>query len=267
MDARPLCGAYALELLDDSLLAGLAQHLQTCLECWEVCTAVRRVAGAIGYAAPPAALPPGMKERLFIRLDEPTVADVVPPEPLPALVGPSRPDPWRRRLAGGLLGVATAVTTWTYVALTGHQAVLQARIAEAVVQRDRALARVQRLETQARVATALPATDVRSASLEGGRRMPFARARLSWQLREQSWLLSAENLAPLRPGQVYVLWAVCGAMPVHLGVLGPLPATGPALVKVFLPKLPAKPVAAMVTVETATPVTKPGGDVALMGLL
>jgi anti-sigma-K factor RskA len=102
-EIHDLAAAYALDAVDDDERMAFERHLETCERCRAELASLRETAASLAYAAPPAAPPPELRERILdtARQERPNVV-------------PLRP---RRSRTTVALGAATAIAAGVAIAL------------------------------------------------------------------------------------------------------------------------------------------------------
>ncbi len=96
-----LTAAYALDALDEHDEATYEEHLRACSRCKEELASLRETAGALAYAAPPAAPPAGLRSRILESARAERAAVV----------------PFRRRQLPRILGAVAAVAACAAIGL------------------------------------------------------------------------------------------------------------------------------------------------------
>jgi anti-sigma-K factor RskA len=205
--------AHALGALDRDEAARVDRHVAGCARCREEVATYREVAGALGAAAPRAAMPAGLKERVLARAvtDLPATREHSTVRSVPDRAQAHRAW-WTRPAAaaaallvltlGGLLANATTERR----ALENEVAVLAQRVEEGrteIAARDSLLARVLGPEVETIALAATGAAPV---------------MRLYWDRARGEIVVSAQRLPPAASGRTYQLWGIgANGTPVGLG--------------------------------------------------
>jgi len=102
-DIHDLVAAYALDAVDDDERMAFERHLETCDRCRGELASLRDTSASLAYAAPAAAPPPELRERILdtARAERPNVVPLKP----------------RRTHATAILGTATAIAAGIAIAL------------------------------------------------------------------------------------------------------------------------------------------------------
>jgi anti-sigma-K factor RskA len=187
-----LAPPYALDTLAPDERAGFEAHLAECAICRAEVRALRDVAGLLAHAAPDAAPPPGLRDRVLRE------ARRVRP------IGARRPvTPWLAAAACLILAVGLG-----YAYLRERDARTQATGALAA-SRDSLAAR------DSLVATLL-SPDAATATLAATGQAPSAR--VIWSPTRRRVVMTVFHLQPAPVGRTYQLWAIAKGKPVSLGI-------------------------------------------------
>jgi anti-sigma-K factor RskA len=215
-EASELLSAYALDAVEPDEHAQLEEHLATCPRCRAELDGLREVAGFLGNSVEP--LPEGLWSSISSRL--PPRQDEEPP-PMPRLVleprqpaeQPGRPRPTRVALATlGAIAVAAAA-----VAIV---------LGVDLVRSDNQVSNLQRAmatHPPQSIAQALKTPGHRVVNLETDFHVQVAQFVL---VPDGRGFLVSSRLPTLPGSHTYQLWAIVGARPISLGLLGQAP--GPA---------------------------------------
>lgn len=259
-----LAGLYAIGGLNRADRDRFEQHLETCTACVAAVTQLLPVARALSQAAPPQEPP----ARLRLRI----VGTEPEPAPRPARSAPATVStggglaPMYRVIAvaclvvAGMLGwyAAQQVTRARQVRESLEASTLRAQVADL----DAAASRQAANELRAR-ADVLSAPDVTSISLQGQSAAPDAAGR-AFLSRTRGAILTASNVPPLPPGQIYQVWFVVPPNPIRAG-FARVDEAGRIFAAVDPPGDAGVPVAIAVTLEPEGGVEEPGGDLFLLG--
>lgn len=235
--------AYALNALEESEHATVAQHLEHCSDCRTHFVEVQSVLDVLPYALPPHTPAPEMKGRLLA-----AAAREKRPSPLPA-APPRAATPWQSLFAA-LRPFRWATVALVLIVLVGWNVYLQQQLTE-------------------QPATTAP---FNPANVPAGAIIPLtgtghagATARLYLEEDHQSGVLAVHGLPPLPPGRVYQLWFAPADSPAQSGAVFPAPEQGVAFVDITVP-LPLETVEAIAITEEAAPHSdRPTGEHLLDG--
>jgi anti-sigma factor RsiW len=206
-DLRELLGAYALDAVDAAEAEELERHLEMCPRCRAELSALREVAGLLGYSG--ASAPAGVWDRIV------GATQAAPPAPRPLTTLPFRLRPG----TGARRGLAAAVVA------------LAALIAVAVLAWQ-----VGRLNHRVDVmsASAPSMSNVTAALGEPGARRVVLETPSSGRAELDAVLLPGgagyvygASLPPLAADQTYQLWGVTSDQVVSYGLLGASPSVVP----------------------------------------
>ncbi len=226
----------------------LERHLaEGCARCDEILSEGRIAAAALAFAAPPAAPPAELREKIL------------------ASLGPSR-----RTARPGTPG------TWRILAAAAVLLLFAVGLDDARLRRDREDLRSQSADLAGRLRTAetalaertlrarvLESDDVQMMLLGGAGPQPEARARVFWSPKARRGVLVAASLAALPSDRQYELWVFQNGKPVNAGVFD-ADAAGRALFEsAAFPEPRAENFA--VTIEPRGGVPAPTGPVVLAG--
>lgn len=221
---------------------------------------------AAGEAAPPGPTPP-LQEPTQPMQSIATVPESPAILPTPAATAEKQGRGWGLPLLAAASLLAAAGTGWFAVQQRDLAAALQENLDAANTR-----TRIAELETEAARrgadelragAAVLTAPDVQPLDLGGQPAAPDARGRLFWSA-SAGGVLTVTGLPPAPAGQIYQLWLIPDAEPMHAALLAP-DAEGRAMVTVALPEGLTGLVPAAVTLELAGGAENPGGDVHLLG--
>lgn len=206
--------AYALDAMDAGEREEFETHLAGCERCQAELAEMREVAAALAHAAPAAAPPPALRERVL--------AEARQVRPITAARRPER--------APRLAWLATAASV-ALALLAGWQ-YRQARQESATLAREYASAR-EALAQRDSLLGALLAPQVQTIQLTAGEHAPSVR--LFWNRERNLVVMTAANLPPAGPGRTYQLWGIAaGHDPVSLGTFDASPS-GEARLAVAVP--------------------------------
>ncbi len=193
-----LAAPYALGALSRDEQADFEAHLATCATCRAEVQALRDVAGLLAHAAPDAAPPPELRERILreARRRRPRGTRRVPVAP------------WLAAAACLVLALAT-----------GYGYLRERRAREQAI---RALAAAQdTVAARDSLVAMLLSPDVGTAALAGAGRPPSAR--LFWSPSRHRVVMAVFDLPPAPAGRTYQLWAIAQGKPVSLGIFNTAP--------------------------------------------
>ena len=193
-----LAAPYALVALAPDERADFEGHLATCAMCRAEVQAFRDVAGLLTHAAPDAAPPPALRERILRE------------------AGRLRPVGTRRAPVVPWLAAAACFI----LALGLGYGYLRERAARDRASRALATARDTLAARDSLVATLL-SPDVGTAALAGAGRPPSAR--LFWSPSRHRVVMTVFDLPPAPAGRTYQLWAIAQGKPVSLGIFNTAP--------------------------------------------
>lgn len=206
---RDLAAPYVLDALEKEESAFFEAHLAECSVCRSEVDELREVTGLLAYAAPAAAPPAGLRERIVAEARRTSSAPAAPaplsrPQAVPAR-GPRRSAwlPW-------LAAAASLV-----LALVAGSALLRERQERLALEREyrQAVATIEQRDSL--LANAL-GTEVQIATLAATGEAPTMR--LFWDRERGVMVLSARHLPPAPAGRTYQLWGiVAGEAPRSLG--------------------------------------------------
>jgi anti-sigma factor RsiW len=185
--AHELTAAYALDALGDADEAEYEEHLRHCERCREELAAFQETATALAYAAPPAAPPPALRERILeqARRERPNVV-------------PLRPR-WALRAASA----AAAAAALAAVGVGVWAAELSSSLGEERAARDR-------LEHATEILARPDAERIRIEGADGALVLaPNGEA-----------ALIVTGLEPPPAGQTYEAWVIAGEKPRPAGLFG-----------------------------------------------
>ena len=186
-----LAAPYALDALAPDERGEFEAHLATCASCRAAVQAQREVVGLLAHAAPDAAPPRELRERIL--------RDARRVRPM----GPRRRvAPWLAAAACLILALAAGYAYW-------HERGARAETAVALDTVRRTLAARDSL-----VATLL-SPDAATAALAATGQAPSAR--LFWSPSQRRVVMAVFHLQPAPAGRTYQLWAIAQGKPVSLG--------------------------------------------------
>lgn len=199
-----LAAPFALDALEEAERQQFEAHLAQCERCRREVDELRESAGLLGYAAPPAAPPPALRDRVLAeaRAVRPIQAARAP-RPVPARA------PWLAAVASVLLLLAAG---WGYWQERGQRQALQ---------REYAAVQRQLAEREALLGTLLT-PDVETVRLAATGAPPSVRL---FRNRAQGVVvLTAADLPPAAAGRTYQLWGIpAGGAPRSLGTFNTAP--------------------------------------------
>ncbi|MBI4543204.1 MAG: anti-sigma factor [Gemmatimonadetes bacterium] len=193
---RELAAPYALGTLSGEEGAAFAAHLSGCPECQAEVRSFERVTGLLALAAPGAAPPPGLKDRVLREARR------------------VRPIAGRRWGPGSWLAVAASAAVAVATALWAYLATARARAMSGEV----AAARAELAARDSTLAALLgPRLQVVSLAAQGQR----PAARVFWNHERNVFVVTAFSLPTPPAGRTYQLWAIAdGHAPVSMGTFG-----------------------------------------------
>jgi ABC-type multidrug transport system fused ATPase/permease subunit len=189
--------------------------------------AYSRLAEALLYSAPPAALPPGIADRLSAALDEPAVPRLAAPIPVvqPQKVAPESGRTWHWPVLAALAAAAAAVLlllNFYWINRLGaldeaHMAERQewseqnSQLAAQLADMERQLtAKQQQVATQDALLASLVVRETERYTMDAVDPQSSAVARVTWVDEDNVAILRAEGFPPLPPDQAYQLWLLTG---------------------------------------------------------
>jgi anti-sigma-K factor RskA len=243
-----LAEIYALSALDGADRLRLEAHLASgCETCRDAIFDSEKILADLALAAPLAAPPDSVRERLFDRV--------------------RRDSPFRNfwketssRPSRVLMALAAAATL-AAVGLGLHARTLERRAETDRVSRE-ALKRDLGSLTETLEAFTAPATRAMSLSGQGDAQGAAAKAFLDPENRRL--FLYVYNLPPPPPGRTYQLWLIVGGAPVSMGTFGVEPDGRGRLDTASIPRFEGE-VTVAVTVEPSGGVSQPTGPMVLVG--
>ena len=240
-----LAAIYALGALEGEDRLKFETHLASgCEICRDAIFDSEKVLADLALAAPLAAPPDSVRERLFerVRRDSPVRKETSS--------GPSR-----------LWMALAAAATLAAVGLGLYSRTLQRRAETEGVARE-ALERDLRSLTETLEAFTAPATRAVSLSGQGDAQGAAAKAFLDPENRRL--FLYVYSLPPPPPGRTYQLWLIVGGAPVSMGTFGVEPDGRGRLDTASVPQFEGE-VTVAVTVEPSGGVPQPTGPMVLVG--
>lgn len=194
-----LAAPYALGALTPDERAGFEAHLAECATCRADVQAFREVVGLLAHAAPGAAPPAALRDRIL--------REARRVRPFGVRRAPARP--WLAAAAALVLALGAAYGWWRERAARDAASRALAAAQDTIAVRD------------SLVATLL-APDVGTAALAATGRPPSAR--LFWNPSRHRVVVAVFDVPPAPAGRTYQLWAIAQGKPVSLGVFN----TGPS---------------------------------------
>jgi len=222
-DIHQLTAAYALDALDPDEERAYEEHLAGCPDCREELVAFRETAGSLALAAPPAAPPSALHDRILDTVHEERATVV----------------PFRRRLATPLLGGIAAAAAAAALALGLYALDLRSDVSALKSSRQSA-------QTAAQILASPNARQVAVSS--GGGTLVVAPSGAA--------ALVLPDLGPAPEGKAYEAWVIEGETPRPAGVFD---ATRGATVVPLTTNVPGGATVA-VTVEREGGVDEPTTD-------
>jgi len=243
-----LAAIYALAALEGEDRLKFETHLASgCEICRDAIFDSEKVLADLALAAPLAAPPDSVRERLFERVRRDSPVREVRKE---TSSGPSR-----------LWMALAAAATLAAVGLGLYSRTLQRRAETEGVARE-ALERDLRSLTETLEAFTAPATRAVSLSGQGDAQGAAAKAFLDPENRRL--FLYVYSLPPPPPGRTYQLWLIVGGAPVSMGTFGVEPDGRGRLDTASVPQFEGE-VTVAVTVEPSGGVPQPTGPMVLVG--
>ena len=258
-----LAGLYAIGGLNRFDRDRFEQHLETCAACVAAVTQLLPVARGLSQVAPTQAPP----ARLRIRIvgTEPDPAPRQRPAARAPSSGPRMAQVYRAvavicLIAAGALGwyAAQQVTGSRQLRESLDESALRIQTAD----RELAASRQAARELRAR-ADVLAAPDVTTIRLQGQPAAPDAAGR-AFLSGTRGTILTASNLPPLPPGQVYQVWFVVPPDPIGVGFTR-VDAAGRIFATIDPPGDAGMPLAIAVTLEPEGGVAEPSDNLFLLG--
>ena len=235
---RELAAPFALDALTVAERAAFEAHLAECAICRADVQAFREVAGALAYAAPAAALPAELRDRVLRE------ARHVRP-----LAGRRTVGPWLAAAAALVLAVAAGYGYW-------WERAARDELSAALV------AMRARLDSADQLVATILDTTVGTADLAATGKAPTMR--LYWNRARGLVVVAAFDLPPAPAGRTYQLWAIKkGQAPVSVGTFNTLPG-GRAVITLQMPA-GFKPDLSAVTEEPAGGSAQPTQQPFLVG--
>ncbi len=247
-----LAAIYALGALDGEDRKRFETHLASgCELCREAVRESEEILGDLALAAPYAAPPASVRQRLFDRVRQDSESNKVK--------GSSRSRFWMALAAAATLA---AVGLGLYARTLRERAEAQYRRAEEQRIAREGLARELANLSETLEAFTAPAT--RAVSLAGQGPGQGAAAKAFVDPENRRLFLYVYNLPPPPTGQTYQLWLIVAGSPVSMGVFGVEPDGRARLDTASVPAFTGE-VTVAVTVEPAGGVPEPTGPIILMG--
>ena len=204
-----LAAPYALGALAPAERAGFEAHLAECATCRSDVQSFRDVVGLLGHAAPAAAPPSGVRERIL--------RDARRARPLGTR---RRVLPWIAAAAAVVLALAAGYGYWS------------ARVAQTALRTALDSARV-RFDSANQLVTAILDSTVGTADLAATGKPPSMR--LFWNRARNVIVVAAFELPPAPAGRTYQLWVIKkGQAPVSVGTFN-TPPSGRAVITLRMP--------------------------------
>jgi len=286
-DYTEMLALAALDVLDEGERRTLAAHLAECADCRVEINALRDAAASLVYAASPVApVAPELRERILARLKSQPQARLREPSNGGAAMSSdfdnvrsldefatrreARTGALSRRVAmfGALAAsIAVAALLISLVIIWQRNNRLQnelARLGDTVNQTEQQLARTEQELARTRAdRELLAAPEAQTATLAGTKLSERARARLTFDERTGRALLVAANLPPAPAGFAYQLWFIAEGRPPLPGNVFTTDQTGHAEMHDIVPPEGRHTAIYAVTLEPASGVSAPTGEVYL----
>jgi anti-sigma-K factor RskA len=245
---------YVLGALSAAERAAFEAHLAVCPACAYAVRELGAVAAALGSVDAGPTPNPAVRQRIMAAI-----------KPDGARTGGSR-FAWLAAAAALVAAVGAAVYA---TQLRGRLDTVEARLRDAIVQREVSEQRVadlqRRADASASMLAVVLAPDVARVELAGQPAAPSASARAYWS-RARGLVINASNLPPLPAGRTYQLWVLTAQpAPISAGLLRPDANGSASAVFSTPPDIPA-PTAMAVTIEPDGGVPSPTGDKYLVGV-
>ncbi len=229
-----LLEAYALDALEPDEQQSVSDHLdEGCEDCEETVSALRRVAAALGLAAPVVSPRPRLKARVLAEAYEGGASGRRGPPALMGFLG--------RR--AGLAALAASVAVATVAGLATWNVLLHDRVdeletsnegLESVVASVTAAAPAARANADADALIALSARETQVITLAQTQAAPRASGRMIWDPHDEAITLVASGLEPTKGGSAYVVWMETSDGFQKVGVFY-VDATGQGILHSYLP--------------------------------
>jgi len=246
-----LVAIEALGALDGEDRLTLEAHLASgCKICRDAIFDSEKVLADLALAAPLAAPPDSVRERLFERVRRDSPVRPVRPGREETSSVPSR-----------LLMTLAAAATLAAVGLGLYARTLQQRADNERIARE---ASERELGSLTETLEAFTAPTTRAVSLSGQGDAQGAAARAFLDPENRRLFLYVYNLPPPPPGRTYQLWLIVGGAPVSMGTFGVEPDGRGRLDTASIPTFEGE-VTVAVTVEPSGGVPQPTGPMVLVG--
>lgn len=260
-----LAGLYAIGGLNRVDRDRFEQHLETCSACVDAVTQLLPVARGLSQAAPAQAPPARLRRRIVGEEPDPAPRHKRPTRASVSTDG-NRIAPVYRVIAVACLAAAGALGWYAAQQVTRarqlgeslNASTLRIQVADLDAATSRQVA--EELRTRAEV---LSAPDLVSIRLQGQPGAPEATGR-AFLSGARGAVLTASQVPPLPPGQVYQVWFVVPPDPIAVG-FARTDGAGRIFAAIDPPDSIGVPVAVAVTQEPDGGVSEPSGDVFLLG--
>jgi anti-sigma-K factor RskA len=245
---------YALGALSPAERAAFEAHVAVCPACAYKVRELEAVVAALGSAEAGPAPNPAVRQRIMAAIQR----------------DGKRAGGSRFAWLAAAAALVAAIGGGVYAAqLRGRIDSIEARLREAVVQRELSEQRVADLQRRAAASASMLAVvlapDVARVELAGQPAAPSASARAYWS-RARGLVINASNLPPLPAGRTYQLWVLTAQpAPISAGLLRPDASGSASAVFSTPPDIPT-PTAMAVTIEPDGGVPAPTGDKYLVGV-
>ena len=210
-ELKELIAGYALGALDEEELVRLEKHLEEgCETCQELLIETEEVLALLPYSLPNFPLPPGIKRKIFERIEELETGKIEAHEVERKYFPPPKTGitPLWFKLGG-------AVALLLLLFLLVSNLALKQRLSE---QQKQLTSLQKEFAQQAEVLEFLRSPDVRVTNLSGLTPSPKAYAKVLWSPVENKSFFHAFNLPPPPPKKTYQLWVISGSEPISAGV-------------------------------------------------
>jgi anti-sigma-K factor RskA len=247
-DYLELAAIYALGALDGGDRERFETHLASgCDLCRDAILESEKVLGDLALAAPLAAPPASVRERLFDRVRRDSNASKVK--------GPGASQFW---MALATAATLAAIGLGLYARQLHERAETadRERLAREGLERD--------LENLSETLEAFTAPATRAVSLAGQGEGQGAAAKAFLDTQNRRLFLYVYNLPPPPPERTFQLWLIIGDQPVSMGVFGVEPDGRGRLDTASIPAFTGD-VTVAVTIEPLGGVPQPTGPIILMG--
>ena len=270
-----LATLYAAGSLNDRERTAFLTHLEVCLDCVKEVQSLLPVTHGLLQVAPSLKPPTALRARVLEQVTGGTPRTRQLTNRRTATPTPKRratPKPSRR--PGTIFWLTSMLTVAAAGAAAWHIVKLDRQITDLQTALNRATLRADILELEVTAAALesaergavlahITTPDAQRLTLSGQPLAPRASALASWDSDRELTLL-VRGLPPLPAGEIYQLWFVGSDTPVNAALMAP-DAAGHAAIRLTVPDGVDLPSAMAVTIEPASGVTTPTGEVYLLG--